>query len=115
MKLSCKWCGNTFPHGFQHVCNPQKDVANNYLKHQKREGELAAIRQAKEALKQSSVHLQCEDGWYSCPLAENYLAEASCDCNCGADVSAKALAALNEAFPLDCSVNVAVAKKEETL
>lgn len=48
-------------------------------------------------------HYYCEDGWYSCPLAEEGCADDSIDktkCNCGADkINAKIDAILAEPPP----------------
>lgn len=50
-----------------------------------------------EALEKSgTTHLECDDGWYSCPLAENYSIESNQGmpgvCNCGAQIRIEALA-----------------------
>lgn len=36
------------------------------------------------------THYECEDGWYSCPMAENYYGpETEKNCTCGADIQNK--------------------------
>lgn len=35
-------------------------------------------------------HYECEDGWYSCPMSENYYGpETEKNCTCGADIQNK--------------------------
>lgn len=45
-----------------------------------------------------TFHDTCEDGFYSCPAAENAFPDQRGSCNCGADARIKALTALESAL-----------------
>jgi hypothetical protein len=51
---------------------------------------------ALDTLKTKTHHNECEDGFYSCPKAENFYGSSDTKCNCGADSVIEALASIEK-------------------
>lgn len=62
---------------------------------------LQPLLEALESLEsRSKCHYECDDGWYSCPLAENYIEASNTGipgkCNCGAGDFAEVIAKIEK-------------------